>query len=261
MRAQERIESVLAGIGDLGPVSLATLTDVVELPKPTVMRLLNSLEESGWVTKDNNGMYSLGPALAMLARRYLERDSLVTSALPVMECLRDELNETINLSVRSGISRMYVAEFPSKQPMRFVHELHRREVIYTGASGRVLMSLMSKRSRETVYRGGLERFTDATITSAKEMEAAVEEVRQCGYAVSFGERSPGAVGLAVPLVDPLTDAAYSLAVFVPQVRYQENLQDEWVNTLQAAAREVIEARRKQFRMPLASADRQADPVR
>ncbi|MGH3756876.1 IclR family transcriptional regulator [Actinophytocola sp.] len=245
MRALSRLEAVLTSIGDRGPITLGALTELVDLPKPTVMRLLVTLEESGWVTKDRSGAYSLGPTLTVLARRYLERDSLATCALPYMEALRDDIGETISLSVRTGTTRIYVAEFPSNQPMRFVHELNKREPIHTGASGRLLMAWLDDKTRNTIYRAGLERLTDVTITDVDEMEATLAETRRQGYAISYGEKSPGALGLAVPLVDPVTDVLYGLAVFAPLIRYREEQREEWIRKLRAAADQIIEARRRE----------------
>jgi IclR family KDG regulon transcriptional repressor len=112
------------------------------------------------------------------------------------------------------------------------------------------MAWLDDRTRNAIYRNGLERFTDVTITDVDAMEAALADTRRTGYAISFGEKSPGALGLAVRLVDPVTDVPYGLAVFAPQVRYRDEMREEWLAKLRAGADRIVAARRRDGGKPL-----------
>lgn len=220
-------------------MTLAELAKAVDVPSPTVFRLLRDLETRGWVFRSRAKTYSLGPAVVGVAHMYLRRSSVISASEPVMRRLRDDTGETVSLTALAGNYRIYVAECPSFQPLRFVHEVGALSPVHAGASGRAVLSLLDAETRRFVLSGPLEAYSDSTITDLDALEASIAEVQREGYAVSYGERSVGAVGIAVPFRDPVSDAPYSMAIFMPMVRFDPSKIDGYVAKLQAAVREIV----------------------
>jgi DNA-binding IclR family transcriptional regulator len=239
MRAQNRLLEVLECLGDESPLSLSEVTLRTELPKPTVLRIMRDLEKSGWVIRPRPNSYSLGPSIVGLAKRFLSHTSLAEVAEPAMRTLRDTTGETVSLSVSRGDARMCIAESVSPQPLRYVHEVGTVGPLHRGASGRALLASMSDEAVNRILESLHEDDEDLDVSA---LRTDVEAIRKQGWTMSFGERYPGAVAIAVPVMDPMTHVPYSLAIFAPESRYSPPVGTEWVSQLMACATDVVSAR-------------------
>ena len=221
-----------------------TLTDVAreaELPKSTALRFLRTLEESGWVYRDQAGVYSLGAAIAGLAAQYLSGDPLVTAATPPMRALHSELDETISLSRRVGLTRVCVQEFPSTQNLRLVLGLGEQGPLHAGASGLLLFAYMPAEEQARLEEGGLPKYTNRTIAEMSRLEAEAEVIREQGWAMTRGQKTEGGLAVAAPIFKMSGEVA-ALGVFGPEIRCStKREQERWRKALLATAAEINEA--------------------
>lgn len=95
-------------------LSLAELTRRTKLVKPTVLRLLLSLEHGGYVTRLGNGQYQLGAKVMQLGTVYRTHFALDAHVLPVLRHLADVTGETASFHVKEGNKRLclFRAELP-----------------------------------------------------------------------------------------------------------------------------------------------------
>ena len=151
MRGTDRLMSVMDAIADYGPLSLTALALQVDLPKPTALRLLRSLEDGGWVAREDDGQYRTGARVLALAYRYLDGESLLRIASPHMLRLREEAQETVSLVARSGNLRVCVQEFPSTQPLKVTHGIGDLvPLVDSPASGLLLLAFATPEARAEV---------------------------------------------------------------------------------------------------------------
>lgn len=96
--------------------SLGELSKRSELAKPSVFRLLRTLEEVGLVDYDpGSEVYKLGVKCLELGHAYLERTELRSAVRPVMERLSTEFNETVHLGVLDDDLRVvYIDKLETK---------------------------------------------------------------------------------------------------------------------------------------------------
>lgn len=216
MRSHERLQAIVTALGAQPRLSLTQLTEVVHLPKPTTLRFLRSLEQTGWVTRDEAGTYSLGPAIVALAGKYLSNDPVIVAASPLMRELRAEIGETISLSRLTGGLRVCVQEFPSLQNLRLVLGLGETGPLHAGASGLLLLSALPPSERAEILAQSLPAYTDRTITQPDLLERECELIRERGWAVTRGQKIAGGVAIAVPIDDPNAPGTISaLGVYGP----------------------------------------------
>src|ERR1700687_2954850 len=89
----------LAAARELG---LSELSLRAGTSKGAAFRILSTLEKRGFIDKDRTTkQYRPGAGLFALSRAVLARDDLTSIARPVLEALRDEYGETVNLAVMS----------------------------------------------------------------------------------------------------------------------------------------------------------------
>jgi len=67
------------------PMRLVQLVEACELPRPTVLRLLEVLRRSEVLRVDDGGFYGLGPRAAVWGQAYLERLDLRVQAADLMQ--------------------------------------------------------------------------------------------------------------------------------------------------------------------------------
>lgn len=238
MRSSDRLLELLEELGGAHGQTLTRLSRRLDLPKPTILRLLRSLEERGWVSRLPDGSYCLGQRFLTVAQQAIARDSVMRCAPPHMIALRDAFDETVCLLGVTGTSRVCMLEFPSTQPLRYVHGVGSQGPLHAGASGKILLAFCPDELRRAVLAQPLERYTELTFTDPAELGAEIDRVRAAGWAMSQGERSVGSVAVAVPLRDPQSGRVHSLTVFAPQVRFRPESRPAWVGRIRECARAI-----------------------
>lgn len=206
----------------------------------TVHRVVSLLEAENLVRRDpESERYSLGLDFLRIAWQTGARNALVQIALPVLERLRDETGETANLGVYDAGRRamMLVASAESRHAIRNVRPLFTWMPVHGGATGRALLAWADDADREGVLAGRLEAVTDATLTDPPALARNLAGVRRKGYALSRGERVPGGVGIAAPVLASGRLAGV-VGITFPEQRYARAAVPELAARVIAAAAAV-----------------------
>lgn len=217
VRAVERALDVLAAFHPGQPELLvADLVKRVGLSRPTLYRLLGTLEKKGFVTSSGEPQrFRLGPAVARLAHVWSSTLDLSTLARPVMEQAWTLTAETVALFVPRGDMRLCIAEMQSPQPISYRRGIGYSEKLVRGASGRAILAFTP------LHEGQLEAYAAGTQADLGWLREQLEVTRARGYAMGHNELIQGAYAVAVPFFDRSGTVAGSLGVFGPDVRLTE----------------------------------------
>ncbi len=193
------------------------------LPKTTAFRVLSTLCERGLCLKDPiSGKYSLGFELLHLAEIRRRQASIHSLAMPFLRVIRDQVKETVVLSIRVGDDRVHLDFAEGLHPMRRMVELGRRSPLYAGAASKVLCAgLRNSEISEYLERTQLEKICDNTITDAKLLWKEIERIRELGYAESKSEIFGGGASLAAPIRDYTSATIAVIDIITPENRYTE----------------------------------------
>jgi DNA-binding IclR family transcriptional regulator len=177
------VNAVTSGVGVLdkavhvlralagGPLSLNDLQRSTGLARATAHRLAAALEQHGLVRRDPAGRFVLGLDLVALGRAASESYPLTEIARPVMERLRDETSESVQLYVRDGDQRRCVLSLQSPHGLRWIVPEGIALPLGVGSAGRVL-SEVGPGSR----RGAGNGRRPAWVESVEEREKGVASV-------------------------------------------------------------------------------------
>jgi DNA-binding IclR family transcriptional regulator len=121
-----------------GPLALAELSAATALPRATAHRLATALVAHGLVRRDGEGRFALGLRLVGLGRSAAEGFPLREAAHPVLEALRDECGESVQLYVRQGEARICVDSLESPHGLRWIVPVGAVLPLDRGSAGRVL---------------------------------------------------------------------------------------------------------------------------
>lgn len=224
-------------------VSARDLAIRIDLPKSTVQRLLQSLEEAQLAVQDPGSQkYRLGPRTLTLGMAYRDRLDLRNIALPHMRALRDATEETVGLSMAFDGERMFIEEIQSQSELRARSELGQPYPLWTGAPGRVLLTGMRGTEVEKILADADEVHWQAT---GQPTHAAflhdLDEVRTQGHARAFDETISGVSAIAVPVRDHSGGVAGALSVSGPTGRMRGTSMDKILPHAVRAAQAVSRA--------------------
>jgi DNA-binding IclR family transcriptional regulator len=121
-----------------GPLDLAGLQDMTDLPRATAHRLAVALEHHGLVRRDPQGRFCLGFELIRLGRAAEEQFPLADISRPVLTALRDETGESVQLYVADADGRRCVVSLESTHGLRWIVPQGALLPLDRGSAGRVL---------------------------------------------------------------------------------------------------------------------------
>jgi IclR family transcriptional regulator, acetate operon repressor len=236
VRAVERVCAILNLLQEaIDGVPLIEIAETTELPKSSAFRYLWTLEAHRYVERDaESGMYRLGLGFVGMQSRQLE--VLRQRARPLLERLRDEFGETVNLGVLDGDSAIYLDIVESRRSVRLAAKRGDRDPIHSTALGKAIAAHLSdERVKEILTASGMPARTVNTITEPDDYLAELAKVRRVGHALDNGENEVD--GRCVAVVIPGTRLPAGLSLSAPAARFP--LQD--VGKVATALRAAAEA--------------------
>lgn len=215
VRAVERALEVLLCFASGREWGLTEIAGRVGLHKSTVHRLLATLEDKGFVTRDiATEKYRLGLSVLELSANLSRSDDPSVVLLPEMERLRDQLSETVSLYVRDRTERVRIQAVQSMQAIRRVATVGARLPLSVGASSKVLLAFAEAGDRGNIM-------TDAAWPAQLDRDAFIkqlDDILAAGYATSFEEREPGAAAVSAPIFNRSGKLVAALSVSGPSNR-------------------------------------------
>ena len=196
MRRQYQLVDKHSGVGVLDkavaildavaarPRSLAELVEGTGLARPTVHRIAVALELHGWLVRDADGRFAIGPGLVSLTQpEPIAR--LRTAAAPILSDLREQTGESAQLYVRRADVRVCIAAAERSSGLRDSVPVGAELTMQAGSAAQILLAWTDEApAREAA-------FTSRTLA----------EVRRRGWAQSIAEREAGVASVSAPVHD------------------------------------------------------------
>lgn len=207
---------IMALLAEEGPTSLTEVVESTGIPRPTAHRLLAALEAHHLVARDN-GRYRLGLRLLGWGEKAAAGTKLVDVARPVLEELRDETGESVQLYVREGDRRVCVAAVErAGGGLRDMVPVGAVLTLDQGSGGKVLLAWS-----EGAPRSG-----------------ELKEIHQRGWAESVAERESGVASVSAPVFGPGGELRAAVCVSGPVSRLGENPGERLARQTVSAARKI-----------------------
>lgn len=186
---------------DAEGATVSGLADVTGLDRAVLYRLLDTLSEEGFVTRDpETRRYRLGLSMLELGVRAAQGLEVRRLAGPALRALSDDTNETACLVVRDREDVVVVEVI--EPDGRFVQVNYRvgfRHPLGMAAHGKALLAFLPDGERLNELR----------------------PVRQRGVAYTRDEIEPGAAGVAAPVFDHTGRAVAAVGIVAPTARLPE----------------------------------------
>jgi DNA-binding IclR family transcriptional regulator len=205
------------------PVSLKILSAETGLHPSTAFRILASLAEQGFVERTTRGNYQLGIKLMQLGSRVRSGVDIRKIALPLMEKLRDQLDETVNLTVREGDEIVYIERSLAKRMIRVEQVIGSRAPLHVTAVGKMMLGDQGEVAcRSYAKRSKLPAYTVNTHTRITALlQDCITAVKR-GYALDNEEAELGVGCIGTLVRDAGGNVVAGLSVSSPIERRKED---------------------------------------
>lgn len=176
------------------------LSVALDISKSTLYGYLTTLHELEYVVKTDEE-YDVSLKCLDHGTYAREKIPLIEHARSPLEHLATSTNQVAWLYVEEHGHLVYLLSAEGENAVRTRGRVGMRTHLHCTAAGKAILShLPEARVREIIDRHGLPRLTDQTITEVDALFAALESVRERGYAFNVGESMENARAVAAPIL-------------------------------------------------------------
>lgn len=239
--AFSRFMRVLQAVSDSEePPTTAGLATVVGLPRPTVYRIVAALKAEGMLAEERrSGALLLGPRLLSLASRSWDRSELRKAAQRPLARLRDRLDETIHLAIRSGNEMIYIDKLESNRTVRMMSRIGTRVPLHSSSVGKAwLATIPSDELRSILDNLPLSRRTPHTLTDRKALVRALDATRERGFSVDLQENEEDICCYGRAILGPDGQALGCISVSMPRYRFEETVVSDVAQAMAECVRDI-----------------------
>lgn len=237
-RSVERAVDVMAALARADrPISVTELEQALSLSRPTLYRILYTLEKKRMVVSAGDPQrFSLGARVVELARPWLGDNHIAAISQPYLATLWNETDETVALFVVGDLNtKVCIQELQSRQALVFTRGTGIVEPLTMGSSGKSILAFTSADTAAEVL-GAIE---GADIRARVERDLVA--IRADGYSLTEGEVIAGAVAISAPIFDRMGAVQGSVALYGPETRLTGVHKTRCLECLLAAARHISAA--------------------
>jgi len=189
------------------------------LPVSTVHRFLANLVTAGFLNRDGEGTHHLGIACFSIGQAAVGQLDIRRLSLPYLRELNQQTRETIHLTVRHGLSAVYVEKLDSPEPVRIHSRIGAAVPLHCTAVGKVMLAYMSPEEQDrTISQIDLKRQTPNSVGNVQELKTELYRVRKNGYACDLEEHELHIRCVAAPIWDHTGSVQSSVSITAPTLR-------------------------------------------
>lgn len=189
------------------------------LPVSTVHRFLANLVTAGFLNRDGEGTHHLGIACFSIGQAAVGQLDIRRLSLPYLRELNQQTRETIHLTVRHGLSAVYVEKLDSPEPVRIHSRIGAAVPLHCTAVGKVMLAYMPPEEQDRIISQiDLKRLTPNSVGNVQELRTELYRVRKNGYACDLEEHELHIRCVAAPIWDHTGSVQSSVSITAPTLR-------------------------------------------
>jgi IclR family KDG regulon transcriptional repressor len=214
LRSVDRCVAILFAFSKREPeLNLTELAARAGLDAATALRYARALCDARLLRRSPSGSYALGFALVELGQACLSSLDVRDIAIGHMRRIRDELNETVLLFVRSGRHRVCIEQVEGFKDIRRTGSVGNRTVLHLGSPSKVLLANLPRAEQES-YLDWIEQAgaDEGPPLERSALEVDLKQVLLTGYSETLNELGMGGAGVSAPIYNRTGEVIAALNV-------------------------------------------------
>lgn len=223
------------------PPSPADLACQLNIPKPSIHRLLNQLEDDGFVQTNLRGLILPSAKMHSIAWGVLHTERFSAARRAILQELTEKIDETCGIAVPRGTEMVYYDRVQSDWPLQIDLQVGSHTPSWCTASGKLyLSSLPRERRRRIIDKLPLMQYTRNTIVDTQILEAELERIKVSRVGTDNQEFVDGMVACAVPINDSSGKLCACLFTHAPVIRKSFDELMAYTPVLESAAQNLVQ---------------------
>ena len=194
---------------DKAQFSIKEICKLLNFNLSTTYRILQTLEEYGYVSRLKNKDYVVGTQALYLSAIYTQSNHL-EQIRPIVDRIRDMSGETASFFVEEEDKRICLYRAHSRDEIRHNIEQGSRLKLNQGASGRIILAYGKRKN---------------------DKQGFYKDIRDKGYYLSINEHNAALFALAVPVVSNSDKFVGAIVVSGPISRFNDKQKITLLNLL------------------------------
>lgn len=231
-----RAASVLRALeGRPEGLSLGQIAREVGLARSTVQRIVAALATEDFVTEAQPGRgVRIGPGLARIAASI---SSNITEILhPHLVALRDEVGETVDLSILSGGSAVFIDQIPGQQRLIALSGIGERFPLHCTANGKAILACFNRQDVVSLIDKSVGEHPEHHLSDRAKLLRELDAIRRKHLAFDLGEHDVGISAVGAAVLDPF---GRPVAVSIPAPTHRFNAKRDALAEVLTTFREKI----------------------
>lgn len=224
LKALKTLEIVADTANEL---SVQQLAEKLGTDKTTAYRMLITLEEAGYVSRDEYGKrYSLTYKVVSLSRNLLAENEVSKLVIQTLREISESTQETLHYSVFDRDEAVLIHRVKGSHLVNVDFQIGDRSPLHATSIGKVLLAYQDFRYIEQYVSNGLRRYAENTRTNPDELRRELQLIRSQGYALDDHEFSDSMRCIAVPVFEGGGRLAGGISVSGPDFRFTREKLEE-----------------------------------
>ncbi len=200
-------------------LSLGQIAKSVGLARSTVQRIVAALMAEDFVTSSGPGQVRIGMGLLRIAASIGANSSEIIR--PHLIALGEEVGETVDLSVLSGGSVVFVDQVPGRRRLTALSAVGERFPLHCTANGKAVLSCFSPEESEELIEKSLAEHPDFPLANRKRLIDELNDIRRTHLAYDLEEHGAGISAIGTAVIDHF-GRPVAVSIPVPTQRFLEN---------------------------------------
>lgn len=197
-----RAVAVIKYIGEK-PRSLTEVATHIGTHKSTALRLLQTLEQTGFARQDGTGRYAVGFELVAIGQHALEDVDLYTVAHPRLVALSKRLGYTLHLGHLVGHEIVYLDKVEGRGAVKMYSRVGTTAILHTAGIAKAIIAYLDEPLLgEILNRVDYKPYTSTTLTNSSAFTRELARTAERGWAEDNGEFEDFINCVAVPIHGP-----------------------------------------------------------
>lgn len=222
------------------PMSISDIARALGVTRSAAFRLVYTLRYTGFVESEpDSKKVRLGGRVLSLGFSYLAGMSIIETAQPDLDLLRDATGITAHIGIRDNRDLLYLACAHSRSGFVSTINVGSRFPVHLTPMGWLLLSDMAPRKISELFPD--QPYKALTEYSPPTLEALLDRVMKAGaqgYVVSRGILEPGGSSICAPVLNAQNKVVAAIDISGPDVGFEDARMDQYLSEVRAAAQRI-----------------------
>ena len=241
LQSVETALSVLDLFMDHEELSASDVSKLLDMNRSKAFRFLITLENCGYITRTADTKYRLSAKVATLGQIAQSRQELIGLIHPHIANITEITGESTHVSaMKDSIHSVFIDKCVGQRWLTMDITIGHTNFAHASAGGKAILAFESDQFINKYLRTvSFQKYTEYSITDARELLTELEEIRSKGYAADREQIDIGLTCLAVPIIVSGRPIA-AISISGPTTRIISR-EDEFVELLKSAKHKIEEA--------------------